>query len=384
LLAAGLSLIFGIMNFRLFSSKGAKFMSTRQYALPVEQTQWPVNSETVTIFNWEYDEGRDKLLNLYEKGKERQWNTNTRLDWSREINLDNPFGYPDEFYVLNATPYWDKMDEKARGQMRLHFAAWNFSQFLHGEQGALICSAKIVQAVPDIDAKFYAATQVMDEARHVETYSRYLQEKLGMAYPINIHLKNLLDNVISDSRWDFTYLGMQVLIEGLALAAFNGIRDLAKEPLAQALNAYVMQDEARHVAFGRLALRDYYPHLSDAERAEREEFVVEACYLMRDRFLAEEVYENLGFNSAEFLTLLREGLKEFQARLFSRIVPTVKDIGLWGPKVRKAFTDMGVLSFSELNPDELIQSDENVAAQFDAQRQAMTEEVIALGAGADN
>lgn len=359
-------------------------MSTRQYALPVEQTQWPVNSETVTIFNWEYDEGRDKLLNLYEKGKERQWNTNTRLDWSREINLDNPFGYPDEFYVLNATPYWDKMDEKARGQMRLHFAAWNFSQFLHGEQGALICSAKIVQAVPDIDAKFYAATQVMDEARHVETYSRYLQEKLGMAYPINIHLKNLLDNVISDSRWDFTYLGMQVLIEGLALAAFNGIRDLAKEPLAQALNAYVMQDEARHVAFGRLALRDYYPHLSDAERAEREEFVVEACYLMRDRFLAEEVYENLGFNSAEFLTLLREGLKEFQARLFSRIVPTVKDIGLWGPKVRKAFTDMGVLSFSELNPDELIQSDENVAAQFDAQRQAMTEEVIALGAGADN
>ena len=70
---------------------------------------------------------------------------------------------------------------------------------------------------------------------------------------------------------------MQVLIEGLALAAFQRIRDQSKNTLAAAVNAYVMQDEARHVAFGRLALREYYPQLTDAERAEREEFVVEAC-----------------------------------------------------------------------------------------------------------
>ncbi len=360
-------------------------MSTRMYTLPVEQTKWAVNSNAVTIFNWEYDEGRDKLLNLYEKGKDRQWNTNTRLDWSQSVNLDNPFGYPDEFYTLFHTPYWNKMNDKERGQVRLHFAAWNFSQFLHGEQGALICTAKIVQCVPDIDAKFYAATQVMDEARHAETYARYLNEKLDLVYPISPPLKTLLDNIISDTRWDFTYLGMQILIEGLALAAFNGIRDLAKEPLAQALNAYVMQDEARHVAFGRLALRDYYPQLTDHERAEREEFVVEACYLMRDRFLAEEVYENLGFNSKELMTLMAnsEGIRSFQGRLFSRIVPTVKDIGLWGPKVQKAFADMGVMSFAALNPDELIQADENIAAQFDARRQAQTEAVIALGAEAN-
>ncbi len=359
-------------------------MTSRIYSLPVEQTQWQVGSNATTVFNWEYDDGRDKLLNLYEKGKDRQWNTNTRLDWSQPINMDNPFGYPDEFYTLFHTPYWNKMNDKARGEMRRHFAAWNFSQFLHGEQGALICTAKIVQCVPNMDAKYYAATQVMDEARHVETYSRYLHEKLGMAYPISLPLKTLLDNIISDSRWDFTYLGMQILIEGLALAAFNGIRDLANEPLAQALNAYVMQDEARHVAFGRLALRDYYPQLTESERAEREEFVVEACYLMRDRFLAEEVYQNLGYNSTEFMEFLRNGsgLQEFQKRLFSRIVPTVKDIGLWGPKVQKAFADMGVMSFAALNPDELGQSDERVAADFEARHKAMTDEVIALGATA--
>jgi len=295
--------------------------------------------------------------------------------------LDNPLGYPDEYQALYSTPIWKQLDQPAIEQLRLHMASWQFSQFLHGEQGALICTAKIVQTVPDLDAKFYASTQVIDEARHVETYSRYLHEKLQMAYPMNPHLKALLDNILTDSRWDFTYLGMQILIEGLALAAFNGIRDLAKEPLAQALNAYVMQDEARHVAFGRLSLRDYYPHLSDKERDEREEFVVEACYLMRDRFIAEEVYRNLGFDLKEVLGYLAEGeaINNFRNRLFSRIVPTIKDIGLWGPKVQKAFADMGVISYAALNPDELIIHDEIVAEQFDERRMAATQEIIALG-----
>ena len=133
---------------------------------------------------------------------------------------------------------------------------------MHGEQGALICTAKIVQTVPDIDSKFYAATQVIDEARHVEVYSRYLHEKLQLVYPLNENLRSLLDDVISDSRWDMTYLGMQVLIEGLALAAFGVIRNHGDRAARPALNAYVMQDEARHVMFGRMALRDYYPQLT--------------------------------------------------------------------------------------------------------------------------
>ena len=162
-----------------------------------------------------------------------------------------------------------------------------------------------MQTVPDIDSKFYAATQVIDEARHVEVYSRYLHEKVQLVYPLNTHLKALLDDVIADSRWDMTYLGMQVLIEGLALAAFGIIRNNATEPLAKALNAYVMQDEARHVMFGRLALRDYYPQLTQAERDEREAFCIEACYLMRDRFLGEEVWERLEL-PAELSDLRRE------------------------------------------------------------------------------
>ena len=135
---------------------------------------------------------------------------------------------------------------------------WMLSQFIHGEQGALLCTAKIVETVPWIDAKYYAATQVMDEARHVEVFSRYLDEKLSGHYPINAHLGLLLDEIIGDSRWDMTYLGMQIMVEGLALAAFGFIHATTTEPLLKQLLRYVMADEARHVAFGVLSLQEYY------------------------------------------------------------------------------------------------------------------------------
>jgi hypothetical protein len=343
------------------------------YALPVDQTQWIVPSVgTETIFNWGYDEGREKLLNLYEKGKTKQWNANERLDWSLEIDLSHPLGVPEFFMPIYGSEIWNKLNEQERGQARLHLDAWQFSQFLHGEQGALICAAKIVQTVPDIDSKFYAATQVFDEARHVEVYSRYLREKLQLAYPVNPHLKTLLDQAVTDSRWDFTYLVMQVIIEGLALAAFGTIRDLATEPLGRAITAYVMQDEARHVAFGRLALRDYYPNLTDQERDEREEFAVEACYLMRDRFLAEEVWEHLGLDAAACIQYVSQSpmMQEYRKRLFTRIVPTMKDIGLWGSRIRNAFVDMGVIEFANVDSEELSKADEDVAAEFDKLRAA--------------
>jgi hypothetical protein len=260
------------------------------------------------------------------------------------------------------------MTDKERREVRHHLQAAQISQFMHGEQGALIATSKIVQTVPNLDAKFYAATQVMDEARHVEAYSRLLHDKFELAYPITPGLKALLESGLSDSRWDMTYLAMQILIEGLALAAFQRLRDQSKNPLAAAVNAYVMQDEARHVAFGRLALRDFYPQLSDAERHEREEFVVEACWLMRDRFNQREVWERLGLPVDECLRLAEESetMRTFRSRIFSRIVPTVKDIGLWGPKVQDAFAAMGASDYAKVDAAALLEADARVAEEFDA------------------
>src|SRR5882762_3206695 len=217
-------------------------------------------------------------------------------------------------------------------------------------------------------SKFYAATQVMDEARHVEAYSRLLHEKFELAYPITHGLSTLLEQGLSDSRWDMTYLTMQILIEGLALAAFQRIRDQSKNPLAAAVNAYVMQDEARHVAFGRIALRDYYPQLSDAERSEREEFVVDACWHMRDRFNQLEVWQRLGLPIEECPDIVdrSEAMKLFRSRIFSRIVPTVRDIGLWGQRVQEAFAAMGAIEFADVDAGALLDNDARVADEFDA------------------
>ena len=194
----------------------------------------------------------------------------------------------DEICPIYGSRQWNVLSEQERAQVNHHLSAWLFSQFLHGEQGALTVAARIVQSVPDMDSKFYAATQAMDEARHVELFARFMREKIGLYYPVNPDLAKLLADALSDSRWDMPYLGMQVLIEGLALAAFGVHRDIANNALVKQLLAYVMQDEARHVAFGRLALRDYYAELTEAERADREEFIVEGCYLMRNRFIARE------------------------------------------------------------------------------------------------
>jgi len=210
-------------------------MSTRIYTLPVEQTKWTIPSVgAATIFNWEYDEGRDKILGLYERGKAKQWNAADRIDWSQEVDPSNPLGFPSKYVrIYLSAKIWNKLGEKEQGRVRLHLDAWRFSQFLHGEQGALICAAKLVQIVPDLDSKFYAATQVIDEARHVEVYSRYLREKLGLAYPINPHLKTLLDQAITtrdgtSPTWRCRSSSKAWLWRSSAIFATSALNPLAK------------------------------------------------------------------------------------------------------------------------------------------------------------
>jgi P-aminobenzoate N-oxygenase AurF len=343
-------------------------MDMKSYVTPLSDSTWSVLSEAAkTTFDYDYAAGREKLLNLYQKGKDLQWDSGRRIDWTREIDITNPLGVPDSFIPIYGSRTWDRLNDPEKANVRRHMAAWQFSQFLHGEQGALVCTAKIVQTVPMIDSKFYAATQVMDEARHVETYSRYLREKLDLAYPMNPHLAELLGQILRDPRWDMTYLGMQVMIEGVALGAFGTIRDNATEPTAREVNAYVMQDEARHVAFGLLALRDYYPSLTEKERDEREEFCVEAAYLLRDRFLGQEVWRTLDYDGEECCRYVEESelMRFYRRGLFMRIVPTLREVGLWGKRIQRAFEDMGVIEFASLNPEDGMRADEGEAVRLE-------------------
>ena len=351
-------------------------MTTRHYALPVESTRWHIQGTTETVFSWEYDEPRDRLLTLYEKGKKKQWDAQTLIDWSLDLDVTDQGVLPDMYVPIYGSPTWEKMSRAEKDEVRHHYAGWLHSQFLHGEQGALVCAAKIVQTVPDVDSKFYAATQVMDEARHVEAYNKFLLEKLELVYPIHPQLALLLDQTITDSRWDITYLGMQVMIEGVALAAFGLLRDFTEHPLARSLNAYVMKDEARHVAFGLLALQDAYRDLTEAERREREEFVIEAARLLRDRIVAEPVYTKLGLPVEECLDFMDRSdiMNIYRQSLFARVVPTVKRIGLWSDTIQQAFIDLGVMAYADAEPAEMFANDERIAEELE-------EAIAALGSG---
>jgi hypothetical protein len=328
----------------------------------VDEVIHTVSDNADAIFTWDYQKGERPALNkLYEKAKHSQWNGETDLPWDTEVDVEKLAtemgGNPQiqRFREAANTPGspFEHFTERQWTDLVIEGQNWRLSQFMHGEQGALLCTAKIVETVPWIDAKYYASTQVMDEARHVEVFAKYLDTKLTGHYPINAHLKMLLDDIINDSRWDMTYLGMQIMVEGLALAAFGFMHMLTGDPLLKQLLRYVMSDEARHVAFGVLSLKEYYGGLSDAELRERQEFAFEAAVRMRDRFLQQEVWERMGIDPRPVVTSMLSIPPEenmFQQLLFSKIVPNCKKLGLLdasGGWLRRRFEELGVIQFED-------------------------------------
>ncbi len=306
----------------------------------------PIPTSCPTAWTTEYRPEDDRLRDLYDKAKHEQWESGS-LEWRLDVDPERE-NFPDMQIPIYGTDLWSRLDQDEIATLRQHSTAWMLSQFLHGEQGALLASSQVVETVPWLDAKLYGATQVMDEARHVEVYERYLREKIELTYPVNPELKSLIDAILRDARWDLKYLGMQILVEGLALAAFQFVHAFTREPLLKDLTHHVMRDEARHVAFGVLSLGDYYrTELSEAELRERAEFTYEACRLMRDRFLQREVWQTLGFpvERCVELTLSSPAMTEFRRLLFSRIVPNVKKLGLLTPWLRERFGELGILAF---------------------------------------
>jgi len=331
-------------------------------ALPMvdpHEVEHAVQDNADALFTWDYSLARPALRKLYEKAKVGQWNATTDLPWDTEVDLEQVVAHD----IENATLGFDtalfsdtvvgKWDDAKWLEFGVDSRRWMLSQFLHGEQGALLCTAKITETVPWYDAKLYASTQVVDEARHVEVFHRYLDEKCGGGTVVNAHLRLLLDDIIQDSRWDMTYLGMQIMVEGLALAAFGFMRQLTTEPLLNQMLKYVMADEARHVAFGVLSLKEAYDGMTDHEIKDRQEFAFEAAVRMRDRFLQQETWEKHGVDLRDVLpVVLRDPTRAvFQQMLFTKIVPNCRKLGLLDRNdawLRHRFEEMGVIQFEHL------------------------------------
>ena len=304
-------------------------------------------------FDWTYPHDHSEMQDLYKRAKQGQW-AGDDLPWHTDVDPLNPEVplLPEHFFdfsVLSDMGIFLTEDESRKFSYSI--TSWMLSQFLHGEQGALFAAAQVTEAVQFFDGKMYGATQVMDEARHVEVFQRYLESKLNKLYSVNDNLFVIIDSLMTDGRWDMKFLGMQIMVEGLALGAFGMLYKGTKEPLLKQLLAQVIQDEARHVHYGVVALRDHIvDELTEAERQEREDWAFEVALLMRNRFMAYEVYEEWfeGIMSREKwrqLILAAPGMEEFRTVMFSRLVPNLREIGLLSDRIKPAYESVGLMKY---------------------------------------
>jgi hypothetical protein len=323
------------------------------------------------FFDFEYQGEFPEMYDLYRRAVQQQWNAETELDWSIDVDPMNPEVpiLAKDFVPFEALEERGvRFNEQEKRKFVYSFASWILSQFLHGEQGALYAAAQVTESVQWLDGKFYGSTQVMDEGRHVEVFFRYLETKLGKLYQVNDNLYVILDQLMTDSRWDMKFLGMQIMVEGLALGAFSNMYNFTREPLLKSLLKYVIQDEARHVHYGVLALRRHFEQLSEKERSEREDWCYEIALLMRNRFLAHEVFEEWfegKIKRSEWDEAVQQVpyMQKFRATMFKRLIPNLEYIGLLTPRVRHLYEKAGLMTFAggksaaELTAQELLEVD---------------------------
>jgi hypothetical protein len=314
-------------------------------------TLMPANHRA--YFDWTYPSDQPEMADLYRRAKEGQWNGDS-LPWQISVDpldRDVPF-LPADFVDFRKIESWGiHLNEKEKSQLLYCVGTWMLSQFLHGEQGALFAAAQVTEAVQFFDGKMYGSTQVMDEGRHVEVFNRYLDTKLNKLYQINDNLFVIIDSLMTDGRWDMKFLGMQIMVEGLALGAFGVFYKRTSEPLLKELLKNVIQDEARHVHYGVVALREHFlHHISERERREREDWAFEVALLMRNRFMAFEVYDEWfahKMTREQWRSYVTEmpGMQEFRQVMFSRLVPNLREIGLLSDRIMPHYERVGLMKY---------------------------------------
>ena len=304
-------------------------------------------------FDWKYPHDQKEMADLYRRAKEGQWDGDS-LPWGISVDPYDPEVplIPETFLdVSKLEAMGVRLDAREKLGVQYSLCAWMLSQFLHGEQGALFAAAQVTEAVQFFDGKMYGSTQVMDEGRHVEVFNRYIDTKLNKLYQINDNLYVVIDSLMTDGRWDMKFLGMQIMVEGLALGAFGVLHKMTAEPLLKELLRNVIRDEARHVHYGVVALREHFrDHITDRERREREDWAFEIALLMRNRFVAFEVYDEwfahrLSRAQWRDLVMNSPGMAAFRDVMFRRMIPNLREIGLMSPRIVPHYERAGLMRY---------------------------------------
>ena len=306
-----------------------------------------------TLFQHEYPVEHPELRRLYENAKRDQWNVSRDVDWTRSVDLDEGV-LADELIDIYGTPYWDRLSKRDRAELNRRFTAWRMSLLLHGEHGAMLVCSQLVETVQGTDAKFFQATQVVDEARHNEVLNRYMAEKLGgLYYPLAGNVRELFDTLLGDSRWTVKTIGLQLVAETFAVALFKMLGETAKDSLFRDICRLILQDESRHMGFGMLSLPSVIATLSEKERIELEEFTHWALVRTLTGLFAGEVYRDMGFSEADIKAIqtMRRGpaastdnivfRTTFKRDLHTTVLQNLARVGLLSDRIAPKLESLG-------------------------------------------
>src|SRR2546423_8312946 len=310
-----------------------------------------VTYQLETLWDYDYEPTHEELETLYETAKKTQWNGSTAIDWGRPIGKEGP--------VLNVqvafagTHFFSRLTPEEQREVEVRVSAWRLSQFLHGEQGALVVCGQLVNGIPELDAKLYAATQVGDEGRHVEVFERYVK-RLHKIYPVDPLLRAVLAEILVTTLWELKRLGMQRIVEGLAIAAFNLMRKQTGDVTLGQLLDYVLQDEGRHVNFGYFALRRSIPDMEAAKREYLEDFTYRVCDLLyardeRTGFRSiQDVWNEMGWDGEKIwreTVKTSQTTKAFNSFLFQEnLMPRLVRLGLISERIAPRYREIGLMA----------------------------------------
>ena len=304
-----------------------------------------------TLWKFDYETNLKPLRDLYEKAKIEQWNAASDIDWSLKIERDgvgdilDPSG--DRFGQYD---FVKALPEEKQTEFACRRAAWTLSQFLHGEQGALLCCGQLVEVVPDIDGKLYAATQVVDEARHVEVFHRYI-ERLDRVYPIEPALQSVLNAILEADLWQMKCVGMQIIVESLAMGSFKTMQAGTHDDLLRSIVELTARDEARHVSYGLIYMIDEIPRMTDPDRERLEDFALAAVGLLvrptgGGLSTRSQIYTEMGIDFDEAMKEIRakasdpnigEGPNTFR----DYVVPQLQRVGLINERTIPGYRELG-------------------------------------------
>jgi hypothetical protein len=329
-------------------------VETQQRSTQDRETQHWVDSRFETLYQRDYNVQAPDMRRLYENAKRDQWNASSDIDWSQPVDLERGI-FADGLIDGYGSDIWNKLDQKTQRELNVEFSCWRISQLLHGEEGAMLACSQLVDMVPTNDAKFFQSTQVVDEARHTEVLSRYLQQKCeGRVYPMTPNVKHLFDYLLGQGKWFIKTVGLQLVAETFAVGLFRMLAETSQDPLLQTISKKILADESRHMGFSVLGLPDTIASLSPSDLRELEDFTAEACRLVLRGQFPREAFEKVGFNARDIQDVERirvENAKSndyvyfrsiFRREMYTQVVSNMKKVGLMTERTIANLRKLGI------------------------------------------